>query len=78
MNDVVEEKEVKDLTVHDRCDQCGSQAYVSVAGITGELFFCGHHFSKIEKNETAHEKLIAFAFVIKDQREGISNKRAGM
>jgi hypothetical protein len=75
---VIEEKEVKEITVHDRCDQCGGQAYVLVSGITGELFFCGHHFSKIEKNETAHEKLISFAYVVHDQRANISDKRAGI
>jgi hypothetical protein len=35
------------MTALDRCDQCGSQAYVRVtleAG--GELFFCGHHARK--------------------------------
>ena len=31
------------LTAHDRCDRCGSQAYVRVELPTGELFFCGHH-----------------------------------
>jgi hypothetical protein len=35
------------LTALDRCDRCGSQAYVRVtleAG--GELFFCAHHARK--------------------------------
>jgi hypothetical protein len=35
---------VEPMTVADRCDRCGAQAYVRVtlpAG--GELFFCGHH-----------------------------------
>jgi ribosomal protein L37E len=31
------------LTATDRCDRCGSQAYVRVELNTGELFFCGHH-----------------------------------
>ena len=32
------------LTVADRCDRCGAQAYVR-ARLTsgGELLFCGHH-----------------------------------
>lgn len=32
------------LTAADRCDRCGSQAYIRVvlAG-GGELLFCGHH-----------------------------------
>ncbi len=32
------------LTVADRCDRCGSQAYVRVRLHSGgELLFCGHH-----------------------------------
>lgn len=35
------------LTIHDRCDQCGAQAYVRVtlgdtSGVSN-LLFCGHH-----------------------------------
>lgn len=31
------------LTVADRCDRCGAQAYVKVTLPVGELLFCGHH-----------------------------------
>lgn len=32
------------LTMADRCDRCGSQAYVRATMTTGaELLFCGHH-----------------------------------
>lgn len=33
------------LTVKDRCDRCGAQAYVSVThhDWESELLFCGHH-----------------------------------
>ena len=32
------------LTVSDRCDRCGAQAYVRVRLISGgELLFCAHH-----------------------------------
>jgi hypothetical protein len=32
------------LTVADRCDRCGAQAYVRARLISGgELLFCGHH-----------------------------------
>lgn len=31
------------LTVADRCDACGAQAYVRVTLATGELLFCSHH-----------------------------------
>lgn len=32
-----------ELTVADRCDACGAQAYVRVTLATGELLFCAHH-----------------------------------
>lgn len=35
--------EVPELTVADRCDACGAQAYVRVGLATGELLFCLHH-----------------------------------
>jgi len=31
------------LTVADRCDRCGAQAYVRVTLAAGELLFCAHH-----------------------------------
>jgi hypothetical protein len=31
------------LSAHDRCDRCGSPAYVRVTFRTGVLLFCGHH-----------------------------------
>ena len=31
------------LTITDRCDACGAQAYVRVTLTTGELLFCAHH-----------------------------------
>lgn len=68
----------KELTALDRCDQCPGQAFVAVTGITGELFFCGHHFNKIESNEVAYKKLQDFAYAINDQRDLISDKRAGL
>jgi hypothetical protein len=33
----------KNLTVADRCDACGAQAYIRVGLATGELLFCAHH-----------------------------------
>jgi hypothetical protein len=77
METAVEKKEVKNLDANDRCDQCPSQAYVSVTGISGELMFCGHHFGKIEKDPIAYEKLQSFAYVINDERDKISNRRVG-
>jgi hypothetical protein len=47
---VVEEKNERELTLNDRCDSCGAGAYVKVTGVTGELFFCGHHYNKFENS----------------------------
>lgn len=38
----------EELTALDRCDSCGAQAYVRARFTTGELLFCGHHFTKWE------------------------------
>jgi len=32
------------LSVADRCDRCGAQAYVRVTLPSGELLFCAHHY----------------------------------
>jgi hypothetical protein len=58
------------LTAADRCDSCGSQAYVQIRGISGELMFCGHHY-----NEASGDKLTAFAFDIIDERERLIENR---
>jgi hypothetical protein len=78
METATKQQEIKSLSGNDRCDQCDSQAYVSVTGISGDLLFCGHHFTKIEKNPEGYEKLKSFAYVINDEREKISDKRAGL
>ena len=36
------------LTVADRCDKCGVQAYVTVALLHGNLMFCAHDFATYE------------------------------
>jgi hypothetical protein len=61
---VVEEKVERQLTLNDRCDSCGAGAYVKVTGVTGELFFCGHHYNKFENADT----MKAFAFDVLDER----------
>jgi hypothetical protein len=65
---VMEEKEVKErtLTLNDRCDaySCGAAALVKVAGVSGELFFCGHHYTKYEDTDNMKK----FAFNIVDER----------
>ena len=47
---MIETQEVVDrqLKVADRCDRCGSQAFVLIKGISGELMFCGHHYNAYE------------------------------
>jgi hypothetical protein len=57
------------LLVSDRCDSCGSQAYVRVTGVTGSLDFCGHHYNKYE------EKLSKFAYETIDERERLIENR---
>ncbi len=32
-----------DLTVADRCDRCGAQAFFRAVLVSGELLFCAHH-----------------------------------
>jgi hypothetical protein len=41
-------QEATKLNAHDRCDRCGSQAYVRVLAANGKLalLFCNHHFGK--------------------------------
>lgn len=41
MNAVMEQETT--LTVADRCDACGAQAYVRVDMEFGTLMFCAHH-----------------------------------
>ena len=67
IEEVVEETDT--MNAHDRCDSCGSQAYVWVNGVNGDLLFCGHHFVKHE------EKLRAYAFEIIDERHKLEVKR---
>lgn len=34
------------LTADDRCDRCGARAQQRVQLKTGELLFCGHHYTE--------------------------------
>lgn len=57
------------LTVSDRCDRCGAQAFVRVyLDSDSTLQFCAHHF---REHET---KLRAIAIEIQDESDAISNK----
>lgn len=59
------------LSLQDRCDRCGAQAFVRVSilnaeGLGSELLFCGHHFSKNA------EQLTARATHIQNQTDSIN------
>ena len=59
---------VRTTTTADRCDSCYAEAFVWVNGISGDLYFCGHHFAKSES------KIREYAFEIIDDREFINHK----
>lgn len=65
------------LTAMDRCDgkECSAQAYVRVTGVTGELYFCSHHYNKIIDNPTGYDKMMAFAFEFVDERDRLIENR---
>lgn len=65
---IVMEKVQSILTLQDRCDSCNAQAFVVVKGMSGELYFCGHHFTKHE------DALYDWAYDIVDERELINKK----
>ena len=67
MDTMVEEKS-DTLNVTDRCDACGSQAYIWVNGVSGDLLFCRHHFLKHE------DKLREYAFEIIDETHKLGIK----
>ena len=60
----------RQLKIADRCDRCGAQAFILVKGVSGELYFCGHHYAA---NEQA---LIKFSYEIVDEREHINSHSA--
>ncbi len=63
------------LKVVDRCDSCNAQAYVHVKGVSGELFFCSHHYENIVNNAVGYDKMMKFAFEIVDERERLIENR---
>ena len=68
---MTETKEIKNtdtLNATDRCDRCNGQAYFWVNGVSGDLFFCRHHFLK-------HEDVIRdYAFEIIDESHKLDYK----
>ena len=72
MTEVLEETVERTLTLNDRCDgkACGAAALVKVSGVSGELFFCGHHYNKYEMSEN----MIKFAFEVVDERWSLEDE----
>ena len=64
------QEDTRVLTRSDRCDapKCPAQAWVIAKFVTGELYFCGHHFDKYEIG------LIKHAYDVIDEREFINAK----
>lgn len=60
------------LTLLDRCDRCGAQAFVRAAILTVngavDLLFCGHHY------RVTAEKLATVAVRIQDETARINEK----
>lgn len=76
---MVTEKDSKaaawELGPTDRCDNCPAEALVRVKGVSGELYFCGHHYNKIMDNPTGYDKMMAFMYEVLDERDKlIQNK----
>lgn len=67
-------KDKKVLTANDRCDKCGSQAYVKVTGMSGELMFCSHDYNKIMSDPKGKEAMQTFAYETLDERDFIYDK----
>tara|TARA_B110000971_G_scaffold108887_1_gene111504 strand:- start:6044 stop:6292 length:249 start_codon:yes stop_codon:yes gene_type:complete len=63
------------LKATDRCDNCGSQAYILVKGVTGELMFCAHDYTAIMSVDPGKQKMIDFAFEVVDEREKLIENR---
>ena len=65
------------ITAKDRCDakDCGAQSYIQATGVTGQLFFCNHHYENIVNNAVGYDKMMKFAFEIIDERERLIENR---
>lgn len=64
------------LTAQDRCDSgCTAQAYVKVTGVTGDLFFCSHHYDAIMNSSSGYEAMMKFGFEFLDERERLIENR---
>ena len=63
------DEKVRVLSVHDRCDGCGAQAYVQVKGVSGELTLCVHHYDKIMRDDLSKKALESFSYEVVDERD---------
>ena len=79
MKSIAENHSSKDkewvITVSDRCDKCNAQAFVKVVGVTGELFFCSHHYNAIVDNTVGYDAMMKFAYEVIDEREKLNENR---
>lgn len=46
------------LTLADRCDRCGAQAFVRAVLLAGEILMCGHHGKKHMAELTAQAVVV--------------------
>jgi hypothetical protein len=60
----------------DRCDSCAAEALVQVAGLNGELLFCGHHYNKIMNNPEGYKKMMSFMITLIDERDKLIENKA--
>jgi hypothetical protein len=56
------------LTIADRCDRCGAQAFVRAVFVSGELTFCGHHGRELQV------PLARGALLVQDATDTINTK----
>lgn len=64
----VKEDQKRILTLQDRCDRCGAQAFILAKGMQGELYFCGHHYNKTK------DAINSWAFEVINELEFINEK----
>lgn len=58
------------MSVENRCDRCGGQAYGEALLKTGRLLFCAHHLSQ------HMPKLMEVAITVADHRKFLRNQEA--
>jgi len=62
------------LSPLDRCDRCSAEALVKVTGVSGDLYFCGHHYNKVMNDKEGYQKMMNFMFEIIDEREKLEKE----